>query len=372
MNIVVYCPNLIGDTVMATPALRSLRAGFPDAKIHALVKPVVAPVLDGLNTCDHRILFDPRSSKPELQASQVLKQLRGIKPDLTILLPNSFRSALMGFRSGSRRRVGYARGGRGILLTDRIAPPNRSRFKFEPIPVVDYYLGLTRHLGCPDMGRQLDQATLPANESDADSALSELNIANANPLIVFNTGGAFGPAKNWPSESFASLSGKILKDIPKARILVICGPSEVENANKIATLANDERVLSLSNQPLSVGLSKAIIKRANLMVTTDSGPRHFATAFGIPTVSLFGPTHIAWTRTLHPQAIHLQKKVDCGPCQQGVCPEKHHRCMTELTPDDVHAACLELLGWERLVPDPKLNLGRARPPISTRLVYERG
>ena len=64
MNIVVFCPNLIGDTVMATPAFRSLRAGFPDAKIHALVKPVVAPVLDGLNLCNQRILFDPRSSKP--------------------------------------------------------------------------------------------------------------------------------------------------------------------------------------------------------------------------------------------------------------------------------------------------------------------
>lgn len=372
MNIVVYCPNLIGDTVMATPALRSLRKGFPDARIHALVKPVVAPVLDGLTLCDERILFDPRSNKTELQTPQILRQLRALKPDLTILMPNSFRSALLAYRSRSTRRVGYARGGRSLLLTDRIMPPNRSGTGFTPIPAVEYYLGLTRHLGCPEMGLQLDQATLPEDEKAADKAFADLNLADSRPLIVFNTGGAFGPSKNWPLDSFARLSGKILKDIPKSRIVVICGPAEAENATRIAALANDPRVVSLAGQSLSVGLSKALIKRAQLLVTTDSGPRHFATAFGIPTVSLFGPTHIAWTRTFHRQAIHLQKKVDCGPCQKPVCPEKHHHCMTELMPEDVHAACLELLGWQRLVPDPQQLSGQQRLTNSERRVYERG
>jgi heptosyltransferase-2 len=79
-----------------------------------------------------------------------------------------------------------------------------------------------------------------------------------------------------------------------------------------------------------------------LLVTTDSGPRHFAAAFDRPVVTLFGPTHIEWTETYHPRAVHLQKRVECGPCQLRVCP-LDHRCMLQLTPDEVYSAAEGLL-----------------------------
>ena len=84
------------------------------------------------------------------------------------------------------------------------------------------------------------------------------------------------------------------------------------------------------------------MRRAELLVTTDSGPRHFAAAFNRPVVTLFGPTHIAWTETHHPLAVHLRKEVPCGPCQRRVCP-LDHRCMRELTPAEVFAAALSVL-----------------------------
>ena len=80
----------------------------------------------------------------------------------------------------------------------------------------------------------------------------------------------------------------------------------------------------------------------NLLVTTDSGPRHFAAAFDRPVVTLFGPTFIEWTETYFPKAMHLQKKVPCGPCQQRVCP-LDHRCMRDLSVADVWQAATELL-----------------------------
>src|SRR5262249_340740 len=88
--------------------------------------------------------------------------------------------------------------------------------------------------------------------------------------------------------------------------------------------------------------------------TTDSGPRHFAAAFQTPVITLFGPTHIAWTRTYHPQALHLFHPVDCGPCQRPVCPEGHHRCMRELTPDQVYQAALRMLFRSHRVDGPEL------------------
>ena len=217
------------------------------------------------------------------------------------------------------------------------------------MPVVEYYMKITQHLNCPDMGRHLEQQTTESDETAASIIFDKFNLASAKQLIVFNTGGAFGPAKNWPVNHFADLAKKILIQIPLARVVVICGPAEAENARSIAELANDLRVISLADEPKSVGLSKALIRRSDLVVTTDSGPRHFATAFGIPTVSLFGPTHIEWTRTMHPLGVHLQKQVACGPCQKGVCPEKHHQCMMELMPEDVLEACLGLLGRTKIV-----------------------
>jgi heptosyltransferase-2 len=83
-------------------------------------------------------------------------------------------------------------------------------------------------------------------------------------------------------------------------------------------------------------------RRVDLLVTTDSGPRHFAAALGTPVVTLFGPTHIAWTETYFEKAVHLQQTVPCGPCQLRACP-LDHRCMKELTPAEVFAAAERLL-----------------------------
>jgi heptosyltransferase-2 len=89
-------------------------------------------------------------------------------------------------------------------------------------------------------------------------------------------------------------------------------------------------------------LTKACVRRADLLITTDSGPRHFAAALGRPVMTLFGPTHIAWTETYYALATHLQKKVDCGPCQLRTCP-LDHRCMKLLTPAEVFDAAQQLL-----------------------------
>src|SRR5262249_6123559 len=131
-------------------------------------------------------------------------------------------------------------------------------------------------------------------------------------------------------------------------VLVVCGPAERALAREIASRADLPAVVSLGElaekggPKLSLGLTKACIRRADLLVTTDSGPRHFARAFDRPVVTLFGPTHIAWTETYHPRAVHLQKQVPCGPCQQRTCP-LDHQCMRQLTPPEVFRAAQELL-----------------------------
>src|SRR5262245_46329338 len=123
MTIVVFCPNLVGDTVMATPALRALRRAHPGARVVGVIRPQVAPTLDGNPWLDALVPFDPRSRDRRHRFLAACRRLRSERADLAVLLPNSFRSALLAFASGARRRVGYARGGRGVLLTDRLTVP---------------------------------------------------------------------------------------------------------------------------------------------------------------------------------------------------------------------------------------------------------
>jgi heptosyltransferase-2 len=342
VRIACLAPNLIGDAVMATPTLRALRHGFPNAQLILVAKPPVIATLAGLDWFDQIIPCDPRSPNHALHSQEVARQLRQSPLDLAVLFPNSIRSAWLAFLARARRRLGYARGGRGILLTDRLHPPRDRRGRFIPSPIVSYYARLATYLNCPIDSLRLELETTPEAESAANHAWAQLGIPVDAPVVCLNTGGAFGPAKRWPEERFAELAQRLV-DRHKLWCLVICGPDEREAARRITQFADRDQVRSLAEQPLSIGLSKAAVKRAALMITTDSGPRHFAAAFSVPVVTLFGPTHIAWTRTHHPQAIHLQQPVPCGPCQRGICPLKHHRCMQELTIDTVYQAALQLL-----------------------------
>jgi heptosyltransferase-2 len=248
----------------------------------------------------------------------------------------------------AKRRIGYARGGRSWMLTDRLEPPRDADGKFTPTPIVEYYLKIVRALDVRVESTKLELFTTADDEQAAGAAFRELALTGDRPLIGLNTGGAFGPAKNWPIEHFVELARK-LADERDAEVLVLCGPSERDNAREIVRRAERSSVVSLADQPMSLGLTKACVRQLDLLITTDSGPRHFAAAFGVPVLSLFGPTHIAWTRTYYPHAIHMRFPVPCGPCQQPICPERHHRCMTELSPASVFAAATRLLGHRQSV-----------------------
>jgi heptosyltransferase-2 len=227
------------------------------------------------------------------------------------------------------------------LLTDRLDAVRGADGNFLPSPIIDAYNRLAEHVGCPAPGYRQQLFTSRNDEQAADSVWKDAGFDRYPEVICLNPGAAFGAAKCWDVASFAALAQAFV-DRRGSGILVLCGPGEAETARQIVGLARRPRVHSLAERRLSLGLTKACVRRADLLVTTDSGPRHFAAAFDRPVVTLFGPTHIPWTETYHPKAIHLQKKVECGPCQLRVCP-LDHRCMKLLSPNEVYAASNALL-----------------------------
>ena len=150
-----------------------------------------------------------------------------------------------------------------------------------------------------------------------------------------------GPAGSRRQRPPLSLSLPLLLPLPLLLLLLLLF-LPVRSIERVE-VADHPQVVSFAETEPGIGLTKAAVKNSDLLITTDSGPRHFAAPFDVPVVTLFGPTHIAWSETFYPNSIHLQLDVDCGPCQKRVCPLQHHRCMTELSPERVFAAAQSLL-----------------------------
>ncbi|MBX9622738.1 MAG: lipopolysaccharide heptosyltransferase II [Gemmataceae bacterium] len=340
-RIALFLPNWVGDVVMATPAVRAVRDAFPAAELVAVCRPYVADVLAGSPWFRDVVLFD-KSGPRDRRFWAVVGRLRRHRCDAALLFPNSFRSALVARLGGCRKVVGFARYGRGPLLTTKLRHTTDARGRFVPSPVIDDYNRLAVALGAADPGHRMELATTPADEAAADGVWNRFGLAKYPRVVGLNPGAAFGAAKHWPGESFAALARMLTQRLGSG-VVVLCGPGERDMARAVAEQSRSPHVHPLSDIPLSLGLTKAVVRRLDLLVTTDSGPRHFAAAFGRPVVTLFGPTHIGWTETYYGKATHLQKPVPCGPCQQRVCPAGHHRCMRDLTPDEVFAAADGLL-----------------------------
>jgi heptosyltransferase-2 len=341
----VFVPNWIGDMAMATPALRAMRRHWTDGEIVGIVRPYVAEVLAGTAWLDRQILYHPRSDSPQQRTWSVLATLRAERFDAIALLTNSLRAGALAWASGPRQRVGYVRYGRGPLLTHKLYHPRQGR-RWMPTPAIDSYLQVAYALGCSWEPPRLELATTANDERAADDVWEALNLPPGSQVVVLNSGGAYGAAKLWPSEYFAQLARRIASE-REMSVLITCGPAERSIAREIVALANHPRVVSLADTPISIGLTKACIRRSRLLVTTDSGPRFFAVAFNVPVVALFGPTDIGWSRTHYAGESCLQYAVPCGPCARRECPLGHHNCMRNLTVERVYRAVVDRLAWRQ-------------------------
>ena len=339
-RVAVFLPNWVGDAVMATPAVRALRSHYRSSELVGIVRPSIADVFAGSSWFDDLILLDPKGPRPR-RWPYVASQMRSRKFDVAVLFPNSFHSAFTAWMGGCRERVGYPLHGRSLLLTKKPAWECDAQGRRIPSPIVDAYNALALAAGCKQLDREMQLFTTAADEAAADEVWLRSHIAERDEVICLNPGAAFGAAKHWPVEAFAQLA-RLLHEQRGSRILVLCGPKERDLARTIVNQSGVANATSLADEKVSLGLTKACIRRSSLLITTDSGPRHFATAFNRPVVTLFGPTHIAWTETFHPVGVNLQKQVACGPCQLRRCP-LDHRCMTLLSPREVFEASARLL-----------------------------
>ncbi|HBO43336.1 MAG TPA: lipopolysaccharide heptosyltransferase II, partial [Planctomycetaceae bacterium] len=261
--------------------------------------------------------------------------------DLAVLMTDSFLSALVAWRGAARRRVGYVGQGRGLLLTDRLHPQRWNGRRVQE-PMVDYYSRLAETVGCPAESRQLELHTTEADRQAADAAWRDLGLRDDGRVIALNTSGVHGSARLWPVEHFGLLARRIVATLDHD-VLVTCGPKERRVAREVVRHGGSNRVFSMADQPLGIGVAKACIAKCRLMVSNDSGPRHIAAALGKPVVTLFGPMLPVWSENPTQQASNLYVDLDCIGCNKQTCPLGHHRCMRELSVDMVYHAMIRLM-----------------------------
>ncbi len=342
MKIAVFLPNWLGDLVMATPALRAVRRRYgAEARIVGILRPYLSDVLAGTDWFDEQWYFNPHAEQKKLRHLAVVQRMRKEKFDLALLLPNSLRTAAMAWFGGAKERIGYARYGRGPLLTRKLDSP-RAHGRMVDYPMVDYYLKIAEAAGCAAESPRLELATQDADERSADRVWKGLGLRTDGRVVTLNCSGAYGAAKLWPVEHFAQLAQRVV-DALGHDVLVMCGPKEREIAREIVRQADRPRVVSMADQPLGIGTAKACIRRGRVMVSTDSGPRHIAAAFGKPVITLYGPMLPIWGRNPTVDAVDLVLDLECIGCQNRVCPLGHHRCMRDISVDRVYTEVAKLL-----------------------------
>ena len=342
-SILIVLPTWVGDFVMATPTLRAVRERFPQADITFVVEENLGDLILGGDWMDEVLFLPPGGERSVFHAAyrKLVAALRGRRFDLALLLPNSFRSALLAWFSGAKCRVGFDRDGRGLLLTDRISPPNRDGRRFVPRPIVEHYADLAERIGCPRPGDSLELFCTAEGDRAIRERLETLGIADRGPLVVISPGAKYGAAKCWPPERFAGVADCLI-ETEEATVVVTCGPGEESIARRIEEAMR--RPGFVFDRPrVTLDELKSLIKRSDLLLCNDAGPRHFAKAFGVGVVTVFGPTHPEWTATGYEAERIVRIEVDCGPCQERVCPLGHLKCMEGITVDAVAASAKELL-----------------------------
>jgi len=345
MHVAVIMPRWVGDAVMATPALRALRHGLPGARITGVVRPVIADLLAGTSWLDDVIPYDRYRGDPALGFAAAARALRASRPDAALVLPNSPSAAALAWWGGIGQRVGRVGNWRRWLLTRAVQPSRDARGRPEIVPPTVAFMDATAALGVPRGSLVVELVARPADLAMADAVLASLFPDRDGPLLILNDHSANGPARVWGREKLAALARWFVERVPAARVLVHCGPADRDSARDVVARAANRAVAGMHDlAELPIGLSKGVFVRAALAVSSDSGPRHIAAAFGVPTVAIVGPTDPRLGRSAPERCTEVRRDIGCSPCGKKVCPLGHHDCLRLVTVEEVGRAALDLLG----------------------------
>ena len=336
-KILIRGTNWIGDAVLTLPAVASIRAAYPQAHIAMLVKPWVADIYKIFSDLDEVILYENKydSSTGVFRLAQKLKEK---KFDAAILLQNAIEAAIIAVAAGIPVRAGYDSDARGLLLTHKV---HRTR-EIRKVHQVDYYLEMTKALGCVPVNREMNLET-KINLEDAQNVVRQYVSETNKMMIGLAPGATYGAAKKWFPERFAETISRINEKFP-AQGIILGGRGDRDTALHVQKSSRTE-IINLAGET-SLREAVYLISQCRLFISNDSGLMHVAGALNIPTIAIFGSTNPVTTAPVGKKSIVVRKEVSCSPCLKKTCPTDF-RCMNLISAQDVLSVAENLLSDHR-------------------------
>jgi len=337
-KIAVFRALYLGDLLLAVPALRSIRTGFPGAEITLIGLPWAASFARRFSRyIDRFVEFVGYPGIQEVDADPEkcyaeLEEQRAYGYDLVIQMHGSGRvSDEFALALNGHVTVGYYEDILPAGLTVGMPYP-------EDEPEVLRNLGLARLLGCPNLDPELEFPLFNEDRGEAARLLRKLARAN-RPWIGLHAG-AKSPARRWPAEYFARVANHFAQRF-NAQIILTGSPIDESTVRDLANRTGIQP-LNVAGQTSLGGLA-ALISELDLFISNDTGPAHIADAVDTPSITIFGPVDprrwAALDQFRHPI---VRREVSCSPCEYSECPIDH-RCLRWITPDSVIEVAEKLL-----------------------------
>jgi heptosyltransferase-2 len=335
MTTLIVAPNWIGDALLAQPLFARLREQAPRTPIDVLAPPWTAPVLARMPQIAHVIDAPFAHGQFGFGARwKIARELRARHYTRAIVLPNSWKSALIPLFAGIPERIGFIGEARYGLL-------NRwHKLDERALPLMaERYAKLAERVDDPPQ-RPLHPTELRVDEANRSATLSRLSLDHSRPVIAMCPGAEFGPAKRWPTRHFAALATRLAA---KGNAIWLFGSNKDQPVgDEIVALSHGAAVNLCGRTDLYAAID--LLSLAQCVVSNDSGLMHVAAALHRPLIALYGSSSPAHTPPLTPGARLLSLNVECSPCYQRECPLGHFKCMNGLMPQWVDAEIDQLIG----------------------------
>jgi heptosyltransferase-2 len=325
-SILIVAPSWVGDTMMAQSLFKLLKAQGP-VNIDVLATQWVIDLLKCMPEVRETILMPLEHGDLKIKKRYALGySLREKQYDQAIILPNTFKSAIVPWAAGIPKRTGWMGEFRFALLNE-IRFLNRKRYP----RMVERYLALGLPKGAaipPDYPRP----KLTVDQKKAEDTAKLFNVQDRpKRILALCPGAAYGSAKCWPSDHFAALAKQ--KHQEGYDIWLFGAKQDAATLDPIATALNHE--CQHFGGKLTLKQTIQLLSFTTCVVSNDSGLMHVAAALDKPVFAIFGPTNPAFTPPLSDKAVILTLKLPCQPCGERTCPLKHNHCMTMLTTEQV-------------------------------------
>jgi heptosyltransferase-2 len=334
-KILIIGSSWVGDAVMSQTLFKLIKQQNPAAQIDVLAPAWTFSLLSCMPEVANVIPSSLTHGEIKLRARyQLAKKLRAQQYDQAIVLPGSFKSALIPWLAGIAQRTGWRGEYRYGLLND-LRVLDKKRYPL----MIEQYMALA----LPANTTLSKPYPLPAfHVADAaKTAVLEKHklLQRHRPILALCPGAEFGPSKRWPEEYYAQVAKQKLAE--DWDVWLLGSKKDGPVLEKIMALT-DDRCENLAGR-LELAEAVTVLSLVSGVVSNDSGLMHVAAALNKPVVAVYGSTSPAFTPPLSPQATVLQLALPCQPCFARTCPLGHHQCMRDLTPERVLAV---LNGWK--------------------------